>query len=138
MAKRYEKKQEAARMVRQQQEREAKRKQLVLGGSIVGVVIVLAAVVAIGVYLNQGDPVNPPKAKTSDGAIVLSDGPVTVDLYEDFMCPVCNEFQKQFGDQIKQYAEQGQIALNFHPLGLLNSYSSTEYSSRSAAASVCA
>lgn len=138
MAKRYEKKKEAARMVRQQQEREQKRKQMLLGGLIVGVVLVLGAVVAIGLYLNQSAPVNQPKAKTKDGGLVLSEGPVRVDLYEDFICPVCNTFNQQFGEQINSYAAEGKIEMIFHPLGLLDSYSSTKYSSRAAAASVCA
>lgn len=138
MAKRYEKKKEAARMVRQQQEREQKRKQLLLTSGIVAVVVVLAGVVGIGIYLNQGYPVNQPKAETADGALVLSEGPVTVDLYEDFICPVCKDFQDSTGAQLQAYADAGHITMKFHPLGLLNSYSSTKYSSRSAAAAVCA
>jgi protein-disulfide isomerase len=138
MAKRYDKKQEAARLVREQQQREQKRKQMMLGIGIVAVVVVLGAVVAIGLYLNQGYPVNKPKAETSGSAVVLSDGPVTVDLYEDFICPACKQFQDDNGEQIEAYAAEGQITLNFHPLGLLDGYSSTKYSSRAAAASVCA
>lgn len=138
MAKRYEKKKEAARIAQQQQAREQRRRQLILGGTIVGVVLVLAAVVGVGFYLNQGYPVNKPKAEIEDGGVVLSEGPITVDLYEDFICPACKSFTDQNGEQLDKYAADGEIALRFHPLGLLDNMSSTKYSSRSAAASVCA
>src|SRR5699024_5447253 len=99
---------------------------------------VLAAVVGIGFYLNRGYPVNTPKADIEAGGVVMSEGPITVDLYEDFICPVCKQFTDQNGAQLTELAENGDIKLRFHPLGLLDNYSSTNYSTRSAAASVCA
>lgn len=138
MAKRHDKKKEAARRMREQQQREQRRRQIVIGSSVVAAVVAIAVLVALGLYLNQGYEVNKPKAEHSKTALTVGDGPVEVDLYVDFICPVCGDFEKQSGKTIKKYADEGKITLNQHPLGLLDDYSTTQYSSRSSAAAVCA
>ncbi|GAA4905342.1 thioredoxin-like protein [Stackebrandtia albiflava] len=140
MAKRYDKKQQAARVMREQREREQRRRQLIMGSAIVGVVVVILGLIGVGLYLNQSEEVVPPQAQhTESGAIVVGDGPVTVDLYEDFMCPICGLFDEEVGGELKQMAEEGRITLNVHPIAILDGASQgTRYSTRSAAAAVCA
>ncbi|HZE41891.1 MAG TPA: thioredoxin domain-containing protein [Stackebrandtia sp.] len=148
MAKRYDKKQEAARKMRLQQQREQKRKQFMVGGGILAVVVLIGAIVAVGLYLNQSYDINTPKAKHSQYGLSLgsSKGKVKLELYEDYMCPVCGQFMKGdpqnqvqgSEDIITKAAEEGWIDLTYHPLGLLDEHSTTDYSSRSASAAVCA
>ncbi|CAM3128047.1 DsbA family protein [Stackebrandtia soli] len=142
MAKRYEQKKKAAQIVRQQQEREERRRQLVLGGAILGVIILLGGIIAGGIWLSQRgqyDVVQPKAEHTKDGALVVGEGPVTVDLYIDFMCPACKNFEAAVAGDIDTYLANGSITVNYHPLAFLNRFSQgTAYSSRSAAASVCA
>lgn len=139
MAKRYDKKQRAARIMREQRQREQRRKQLITGGAIVAVVLLVLGIVGVALYLNQTEEVVPPKADHTDSAIVLGEGPVTVDLYEDFMCPICEHFHSSVSQDLQRMVEADQITLNVHPIAILDGASEgTRYSTRSAAAAVCA
>ena len=139
MAKRYDKKQRAARIMREQRQREQRRKQLLTGGAIVAVLLVVLGIVAAVLYLDQTEEVIPPQAEHTDSAIVLGDGPVTVDLYEDFMCPICEYFHSTTSQDLQDMVDNGQITLNVHPIAILDGASEgTRYSTRSASAAVCA
>ncbi|HIW63107.1 MAG TPA: DsbA family protein [Candidatus Stackebrandtia excrementipullorum] len=139
MAKRYDKKQQAARVLREQRQREQRRKQLLTGGAIVGALLLVLGIIGVALYMNQTEEVVPPQAKHTDSAVVLGDGPVTVDLYEDFMCPVCEYFHTSVSADLQRMVDEGQITLNVHPIAILDPASNgTRYSSRSAAAAVCA
>ncbi|MFD0556099.1 thioredoxin-like protein [Stackebrandtia endophytica] len=139
MAKRYDKKQQAARIMREQRKREQRRKQLIMGGAIVAVLVVVMGIIGVALYLNQTEEVVPPKAEHTESAIVQGDGPVTVDLYEDFMCPICKNFHGQVSQDLQQLVDEGNVTLRVHPIAILDAASEgTRYSTRSAAAAVCA
>ena len=80
-------------------------------------------------------PIAPIKVD-QDGLIVMAQpnttGP-TVDLYEDFQCPICKQFEEKSGDLVKRLAGEGKIKVNFHLLGFVN----PEGSVRAAAAGRC-
>jgi protein-disulfide isomerase len=63
---------------------------------------------------------------------------VTIDVFEDPLCPICTEFETQFGQQINQAVDEGSLAVNYHTLNFLNpsSFSGT-YSTRAAGALLC-
>ncbi|MGA7206432.1 MAG: thioredoxin domain-containing protein [Specibacter sp.] len=64
--------------------------------------------------------------------------PVQTVIYLDFLCPVCNNFEKQYGATIDSLREEGKITVEYRPLGFLDSLSSgTNYSSRAGAAAAC-
>jgi protein-disulfide isomerase len=73
----------------------------------------------------------------ADG-IVIGSGPATVDLYIDFLCPFCRQFEEASGAALQTIAGAGMASLVYHPLGFLDRLSTTRYSSRAAAASGCA
>ena len=63
---------------------------------------------------------------------------LTLDIYEDALCPICAEFERQYGQQINQAIDNGTLAVNYHMLNFLNKSSfSGDYSSRAAAALLC-
>ena len=76
-------------------------------------------------------------AEDGDG-IVIGGGPATVDIYIDFLCPFCRQFEESSGAALDALAAAGESSLVYHPLGFLDRLSSTRYSSRAAAASGCA
>ena len=66
------------------------------------------------------------------------DGPV-VDVYRDFLCPPCKDFQRIQGDDLIQMALDNEITLRVHPRPMLDASSDPPgYSSRAAHAAVCA
>jgi protein-disulfide isomerase len=76
-------------------------------------------------------------AEDADG-IVIGGGPATVDIYIDFLCPFCRQFEESSGAALDAIAAAGESSLVYHPLGFLDRLSSTRYSLRAAAASGCA
>lgn len=141
MAKRHDKKQEAARRMREQRAREKRQKQLKWGIGIVLAVVLAGALTATVLVLNKDYPVTKPKADATSTALVLTEKDkkpkVKLELYEDFICPACGSFQTQNGDAIQKAVESGQVELKFHPMNFLSSASSTNYSLRAAAAATC-
>ena len=62
----------------------------------------------------------------------------TMDLYEDFQCPVCGAFEKQFGQQVTAMANQNQMKLVVHMLSFLDDNLNNDSSNRAANAAACA
>jgi protein-disulfide isomerase len=114
------------------------------------VVLVLAAVVTAVVLGSQGKK----EASTAGGAALPKNvaamgaglvvnpqapaGVPTVDLYEDFQCPVCGEFERIFGLQLAQMVRADQIKLVTHTLSFLDDNLRNDSSNRSANAAACA
>ncbi|SDG26413.1 Protein-disulfide isomerase [Lentzea fradiae] len=76
-----------------------------------------------------------------DGSTVLvgkDTATVTVDVYEDFLCPICGTFEKTYGTDIKNAVEDGKVKVRYHILPMLNRLSKPEgYSTESANAALC-
>ena len=54
------------------------------------------------------------------------------------MCPVCNQFEQTYGDEILDLVNNGTITLNIHPIAILDRYSQgTAFSTRAANAMYC-
>jgi protein-disulfide isomerase len=54
------------------------------------------------------------------------------------MCPHCREFEDKAAETLAGLVDSGKATVVYHPLAFLDSASSTDYSTRSAAASGCA
>jgi protein-disulfide isomerase len=70
------------------------------------------------------------------GGPVASSTKVTVEVMSDYICPYCQKFEQEIGPQLDQAVRDGQIKLTVYPLGYLDVYSTTDYSSRAARAAV--
>jgi protein-disulfide isomerase len=70
----------------------------------------------------------------SDG-VPVGEGPVRIDVYEDFLCPYCRRFEAEAGATLDELAAGGRAEVVYHPVAFLDRLSSTAYSSRAAAAS---
>jgi protein-disulfide isomerase len=80
-----------------------------------------------------------PVGATGEGdGIVIGQGPVRVDAFIDFMCPFCRRFELSAGPALSGLVSGGQISLVYHPMNFLDEASTTNYSTRAAAASGCA
>ncbi len=109
----------------------------------VAVVAVVAVVIAFVVWMNNSatSPGTPPSGSGIDqstGAVVVGSGEQTLDTYVDFMCPICNQFEKTYGPEILDLVNKGTITLNIHPIAILDRYSQgAQFSTRSANAMYC-
>jgi protein-disulfide isomerase len=139
MSSRVNKKQ-ANRMVREQlaRERARTRRMWVTIGAVA--VLVIAGFAGWAVYASQRSSsyVAPAHSSSGDDGLVVGTGAKTVEVYLDFICPHCKEFEDSSGNAINQLVTDKKIKLVYHPLGFLDSSSTTQYSTRTAAAAGCA
>lgn len=112
-------------------------------GISIAVVVVLVALGGVVVWLNNKatDPGTAPTSSIVDkdnGGITIGSGKTTVETYVDFMCPICGQFEKQFGEQLQTGAKNGDFTLKIHPIAILDGQSQgTNFSTRSANAMYC-
>lgn len=134
----------ARRIVEQQKAAERRRQVTVWTSVAVVAVLLMAGLVGWGVLANQekqdaGRLTVPASAVDESTAFALGEGPVTVDIYEDFMCPICTEFEKQAGATIQQMVTEKKITVRYHPVSILDRYSNgTQFSTRAAGAAAAA
>lgn len=130
----------ASAVVKAQREAEARRKRVTITVAVVAALVVIGGIITWGIVKNNSSAeVVQPKAQTVNYGFERGTGPIKVDVYLDFMCPVCNKFEETYGPQLDQGVKEGRITLNTHPVAILNRMSQgTDYSTRSGAASVCA
>ena len=80
-----------------------------------------------------------PAGATAEGdGVVIGTGPVRVDVFIDFLCPFCRQFELAAGPALDKLVADGAISLVYHPMNFLDEASSTKYSTRAAATAGCA
>jgi protein-disulfide isomerase len=80
-----------------------------------------------------------PAGATAEGdGVVIGRGPVRVDAFIDFLCPFCRRFELSSGPVLASLVADGLVSLAYHPMNFLDEASTTNYSTRAAAASGCA
>lgn len=147
-----------------EQKKREKRNRIVAISGLVAAIAVLAVVVTL--ILSQGkdvaagtaytgDPVSvadvdAPSTALETGGIPVgaegvageepADGATVVDLYLDYMCPYCAQFEERNDPELAALRASGDVTVIYHPVSILDRASSgTEYSTRAAvAASVVA
>ncbi|GAB3453832.1 thioredoxin domain-containing protein [Actinophytocola sediminis] len=81
------------------------------------------------------------QVRRDDAVVVVGEdtAKVTLDVYEDFLCPACRGFEDSYGRDIEQHVEDGTVRVRYHMLPMLNGMSDPEgYSAESANAGLCA
>ncbi len=114
--------------------------------SLIIVIAVLVVAVLVGgavLYLRHASTaatVTPAYAATVSGAVVTAGtGKPAIDVYEDFLCPNCEVFEKTYGNEIVSALNSGKLTAHFHSIAILDARSNpTGYSTRAADAALCA
>lgn len=85
------------------------------------------------------DPGTPVRVDEPAGVLLGDpDAPVTVDAYEDFLCPACAQFEKLYGTDVAEAVSDGSLAVRYRMLNFLDPASSSgDYSTRASAAALC-
>jgi protein-disulfide isomerase len=107
-------------------------------------IVVIFAVVLVGyiVLSNEKKPasgeakairVTSSKLITKEGT---SDPKAVLSLYEDFLCPACGNFEKEFGPTVSKLIDSGAIAADYYMVAILDRRGDG-YSSRASNAAYC-
>ena len=92
-----------------------------------GILVLLALVIATGVWVTAGsstpDPAaaQTPPARVGDHSLVVgdADAPVKVVVFEDFLCPFCRQLETSTRDFLHQDAAKGNVQVEYRPFQLL-------------------
>lgn len=140
---------EEARKLAQSQVHAKERKStiIIIAASVVGLAI-FAAIVFFIVQSSKVPTLDDPSAVVPAGSdasggipvgstgvvgVDVPDGVPTVAIYEDFMCPVCKQFEEINAPDLDELREAGEIAVSYHPISILDRVSlGSEYSTRAA------
>jgi protein-disulfide isomerase len=129
--------------MRRQQAAKERRRNILLG---LTVAVVVALIIGGAVYLNSTRDTSGDTSAAVPSGLVDSQGFVrgmdsaAVDLimYEDFMCPICGQFEKDNAGFLTQQVAAGNVQVEYRPISILDRESNgTNYSTRSANAIAC-
>ena len=107
------------------------------------VTLVVAIVLVILVVLRESPATDPapgaaagvtaPAGLTDDGSIAIGEGPVTVSIYFDYLCPACGAFEQANGEALDRLLRADDVTVELRPISFLDRLSAgTEYSTRAA------
>jgi protein-disulfide isomerase len=109
--------------------------------SSIALVVVLVSIIGIGVQSGRATvkgTLTSASASPTHGLVYGKAAAATVDLYEDFACQACRTFEQAVHTQLDKDVIANLAQVRFHPIALLDSQSTNDYSSRSANAAMCA
>jgi protein-disulfide isomerase len=153
---------EKARELRELQRKKERRNRLFLQGGIGLGVIVIGLIIVLVVTSGITKPAAGPLNMQSDGIILGKDlkavrtpaipangkpvatvrdkksSVVSIRIYLDYFCPVCNAFETANKTQLTSWLKSGAVTLEIHPISILDRSSlGTAYSTRAANAAAC-
>ncbi|MFT4110228.1 DsbA family protein [Propionicimonas sp.] len=112
---------------------------LVVVGVIIGVVVQQRNTTAA----SDAAAITPPNA-TSDGKAIVQnpgkakDGAPVVELFFDYQCPVCKQFESAYGSALTALAASGDIELHYRNMTFLDQNLNNDASTRAGIAAACA
>ena len=120
----------------------ASRERAIYLNVAVAVVLAMVAFIGIGVQRNRAEiagSLTATNASVSKGIVNGTKAAATVDVYEDFQCPNCEQFESEVGATLVADAAANTAQVRYHPISILDpSSSGNRYSSRAANAAICA
>jgi protein-disulfide isomerase len=123
----------AAAALLEQQREERRRRYLMVGGVVAVLLVIVVAGFFLSRALDTSSDVDAPAAGSAHGLTIgPDDAPHEVVVYEDFLCPYCEQFEQASRDDLAQLAADGKVQVEYRPFNLLTS--AGDYSERSAAA----
>lgn len=153
---------EKAKVLRESQRKKDRRSKVVLQGSVILASLAILAVVAIVIVNSVKTPGPGPRNMLSDGILIgegfaatptaaLMPGAepvpnerdeesdvIRIQMYVDYFCPVCGDFEAANGDQLTTWLESGAASVEIFPMAILDRVSQgTKYSTRAANAAAC-
>jgi protein-disulfide isomerase len=120
-----------------------RKRNLAVQIGLTSIVVIFAVVLVLYIVMSNKDKpaegdaksirVTSSKLITKEGS---SDPKAVLSLYEDFLCPACGNFEKQFGPTVSKLIDSGAVAADYYMVAILDRQGDG-YSSRSSNAAYC-
>jgi protein-disulfide isomerase len=125
MSKREERAAAAAKLAEEARRRERRTTLIKVSAIVVAMVAIVAVCVVIGLNKSGDDKVDNSAANSSAASsFSLSVGdknaPHSIVIYEDFLCPFCDQLELATRDKLAQLAADGKVYLQYRPFRLLS------------------
>ncbi|WP_341728156.1 DsbA family protein [Brooklawnia sp.] len=126
--------------LRTQQALEARNNRVrgwVMFGTLGVALVLIVGLVTWGITQATKPAPTAPKAVVGDYSLAIgqADAPVTIAIYQDFMCPYCGQFERTNRDDIETLVADGTAKVELHLMNFLDPQSQgTNYSTRAASA----
>ena len=115
---------------------------------IAGILIVAVFAVAVISYILVSHKDKKPAATGPGDAVRVTsanlvtnpgtkDPKVVITFYEDFLCPACGNFERNFGPTVSKLIDIGAIAADYNMVSILDAPKNQNYSSRAGGAALC-
>lgn len=91
--------------------------------AIGGTVVAVATASGSAPAAPSGPVATPANTSGPDGTVVVygrADAPHTLQVYEDFRCPVCRQFETSAGTAVQQLADNGTYKIEYHLAAFLD------------------
>jgi protein-disulfide isomerase len=121
-------------------ETNARSRSMYLNGSL-SLFVVLVVIIGIGVQSNRAKitgSITATHATVANGVVYGKKAAATVEVYEDFGCPVCEQFEGEVATKLDTDVKANLAQVKFHPISILDRNSPNQYSTRAAGAALCA
>lgn len=152
---------ERARELRAEHRKRDRRRRFAIVGGIAGGIVAVGLIVALVLVTSMRPPSRGPQNMQSDGikigegfvavrtpGLAVGDAPIAsepnpadvvdIQIYYDYLCPNCGEFEERNGDQLRDWIENNAATVEYHPLAVFTPKSAgTQYSLRAANAAAC-
>lgn len=98
----------------------------IAGGAVAIIAVIVVAVVLIQANRSSSEGFNgklAPISKQANGTVVMAKAGVNkpvLDIWEDFQCPICHEFEKANDATVKQLAAEGKVKVVYHPMTIFS------------------
>jgi len=118
----------------------ARNRRLYVDGSL-ALIVVLICLIGLGVQAQRAriqGSLTASHASVSDGVVYGKKAAATVDVYEDFGCPHCEEFEGSVAKKLDKAVQANLAQVRFHTMSILDGNSPNQYSTRAANAALCA
>jgi protein-disulfide isomerase len=109
---------------------------------LTAIVVIFAVVLVLYIVMSADDKPTAGQAEsirvTSSKLITKEGGEpkAVLSLYEDFLCPACGNFEKQFGPTISKLIDSGAVASDYYMVSILD-LQGAGYSTRAGNAAYC-
>jgi protein-disulfide isomerase len=131
------------RLQEQQAQRRHDRKLLVVA-ALVLVLVVVGGGIGLQMWRTSRSPSAPAGTSSSFAPVTIADGrpivlgrasaPVKVQLYEDFHCSHCQEFEERLGPTLTAEQDAGRVAVELYPMSFIDSGSAAAANAMACAA----